>query len=269
MELTDRHVVITGGGSGIGRALARRVAAESPRAIVVADIDLPSAQAVAEEVGGLAVRTDVGREQEIVELARQASEFGGPIDLFCSNAGVPGPPGGPEAADSEWQRTWEINVMAHIWAARELIPEMVERGEGYLLSTASAAGVLSQVSAIAYSATKHAAVAVAEWISINYADSGITVSCLCPQGVRTPMLEEATGDDTAGAAALRAAGVIEPSEVADAVVETIREERFFVLPHPEVADFMALKGGNPERWLAGMRKIVRNNGGPTTYRPAD
>jgi NAD(P)-dependent dehydrogenase (short-subunit alcohol dehydrogenase family) len=269
VELADRHIVVTGAASGIGRAMVERFAEERPKAIVCADLHSDALHAAAESVDGLAVPTDVSRPDQIHDLVAAAREANGPIDLFVSNAGIAGPLGGPEAPDEEIQRTWEINVMAHIWAARELIPEMVERGEGYLLSTASAAGVLSQVSAIAYSATKHAAVAVAEWISINYADSGITVSCLCPQGVRTPMLEEATGDDTAGAAALRAAGVIEPSEVADAVVETIREERFFVLPHPEVADFMALKGGNPERWLAGMRKIVRNNGGPTTYRPTD
>jgi NAD(P)-dependent dehydrogenase (short-subunit alcohol dehydrogenase family) len=267
VELADRHIVVTGAARGIGRALVERFAEEGPKAIVCADLDSDALQATAESVGGRAIPTDVSRPDQIRDLVSRAREANGPIDLFVSNAGIAGPLGGPEAPDDEFQRTWEINVMAHVWAARELIPEMVERGEGYLLSTASAAGVLSQVSALAYSATKHAAVAVAEWISINYADSGIKVSCLCPQGVRTPMLEQATGDDTAGAAALRAAGVIEPSEVAEAVVDAIREERFFVLPHPEVADFMALKGGNPERWLAGMRKIVRNNGGPTTYRP--
>lgn len=267
MDLADRHIVVTGSTRGIGRALVERFAEESPRAIVCADLDSEALHAVAASVGGLAVPCDVSRPEQIRELIARAREANGPIDLFFSNAGIAGPLGGPEAPDDEWQTIWEVNVMAHVWAARELIPEMMERGEGYIASTSSAAGVLSQVSAVAYSATKHAAVAVAEWISINYGDSGIRVSCLCPQGVRTAMLEEATGDDTAGAAALRAAGVIEPGDVADVVVDGIREERFYLLPHPEVADFMALKGGNPERWLAGMRKIVRNNGGPTTYRP--
>jgi NAD(P)-dependent dehydrogenase (short-subunit alcohol dehydrogenase family) len=268
MDLADRHIVVTGAARGIGRALVERFAEERPRAIVCADLASEALDGTAASVDGLAVPCDVSRPDEISALVARAREANGPIDLFFSNAGIAGPLGGPEAPDDEWQSIWEVNVMAHVWAARELIPEMVERGEGYLVSTSSAAGVLSQVSAIAYSATKHAAVAVAEWISINYGDLGIRVSCLCPQGVRTPMLEQAVGDDTAGAAALRAAGVIEPGEVADAAVDAIREERFFILPHPEVADFMALKGGNPERWLAGMRKIVRNNGGPTTYRPA-
>jgi NAD(P)-dependent dehydrogenase (short-subunit alcohol dehydrogenase family) len=268
VELADRHVVVTGAASGIGRACVERFAEERPRAIVCADLESDALDAVAASVGGLAVPCDVSQPDQIHALVARAQEANGAIDLFFSNAGIAGPLGGPEAPDDEWQRIWEINTMAHVWAARELIPVMVERGEGYLVSTASAAGVLSQVSAIAYSATKHAAVAIAEWISINYADSGIRVSCLCPQGVRTPMLEEATGDDNAGAAALRVAGVIEPGDAADAVVDAIREERFYILPHPEVADFMALRGGNPERWLAGMRKIVRKNGGPTTYRPA-
>jgi len=256
MELADRNVVITGAGSGIGRALARRVAAESPRAIVVADIDLPSAEAVAGELGGLAVRTDVSREQEIVELVRQAREFGGPIDLFCSNAGVPGPPGGPEASDEEWQRTWEVNVMAHIWAARVLLPEMVQRTEGYLLSTASAAGLLTQVGALAYSVTKHAAVAVAEWLAITYAGGGVKVSCLCPLGVRTPMLEQAL-EDSLGATALLQDELLEPEEVAEAVIAGVREERFLILPHETLAKYVALKGTDHERWLTGMQRLVR------------
>jgi NAD(P)-dependent dehydrogenase (short-subunit alcohol dehydrogenase family) len=256
MELADRHVVITGAGSGIGRALALRVAADRPRALVLADIDLASVQAVAQEVGGLAVRTDVGREQDIRVLVEQAREFGGPIDLFCSNAGVGGPGGGPEAPDEELERTYKVNVMAHIWAARAVLPEMVERGEGYLMSTASAAGLLTQVSALAYSYTKHAAVAVAEWLAITYADAGIKVSCLCPLGVRTPMLEMAL-DDKVGAAALLADDVLEPADVAEAVVAAIGEERFLILPHEIVRKYVALKGADPERWLTGMRRLVR------------
>jgi NAD(P)-dependent dehydrogenase (short-subunit alcohol dehydrogenase family) len=150
MELTDRNIVITGAGSGIGRALAQRFAAEQPRGLVVADVNLSAVEAVAEEVGGLAVQADVSHEADIRSLVDRAREFAGPIDLFCSNAGIGGPGGGPEASDEELQRTWEINVMAHIWAARAVLPEMVERGEGYLLSTASAAGLLTQVSALAY-----------------------------------------------------------------------------------------------------------------------
>ncbi len=256
MDLADRHVVVTGAGSGIGRGLARRFAAEGARAVVVADLNQAAAEAVADEIGGLAVRTDVSQEEQIRSLVDRAKEANGPIDLFFSNAGVPGPGGGPEAPNDEWQQTWEINVMAHVWAARALLPEMVARGDGYLCSTASAAGLLTQVSALAYSATKHAAVAVAEWISISYGDAGIKVSCLCPQGVRTPMLDLAL-EDPVGAAPLLAEGLLEPEEVAEAVVAGIREERFLILPHPVVADYMAIKATQNERWLRGMRRLIR------------
>jgi NAD(P)-dependent dehydrogenase (short-subunit alcohol dehydrogenase family) len=255
VELADKHVVITGAGSGIGRACAVRFAAEGAR-VVVADLNPESAEATAAEIGGLAVSVDVSREAEIVALIDRAREAGGPIDLFFSNAGVPGPGGGPEAPDDELQRTWEVNVMAHVWAARALLPAMVQRGEGYLLSTASAAGLLTQVSAMAYSITKHAAVALAEWLAITYGDAGIKVSCLCPQAVRTPMLDTAL-DDPIGAAPLMAGGLIEPEDVAAAVVEGLREESFLILPHAVVAQHLALKGSQPERWLRGMRRVVR------------
>jgi NAD(P)-dependent dehydrogenase (short-subunit alcohol dehydrogenase family) len=256
MELADRNVIITGAGSGIGRALAERFAGEQPRALVLADLDLASVEAVAKAVGGVAVKADVGREEEIRALVDRARELGGPVDLFCSNAGVPGPGGGPDASDAEWERAWRINVMAHVWAARAVLPEMLERGDGYLLSTASAAGVLTQVGALVYSVTKHAAVAVAEWLAITYADAGIKVSCLCPLGVRTPMLEGAL-EDTVGGAALMQDELLEPYDVAEAVVAGIRDQRFLIFPHPQVAKYMAFKGGDNERWLAGMRRMVR------------
>ncbi len=257
MELADRHVVITGAGSGIGAAIARRFAAEGARAVVVADVNAENAEKIATEIGGLAVPTDVSKEPEIQALVREAKDANGPIDLFFSNAGVPGPGGGPEAPDDEWQHTWEVNSMAHVWAARAVLPDMVERGEGYLVSTASAAGLLTQVSALAYSATKHAAVSIAEWLAINYADKGIKVSCLCPQGVRTPMLELAVEQDPVGSQPLLAEGLAEPDEVAEVVVQGIRDERFLILPHENVARYLALKGAQPERWLSGMRKLVR------------
>jgi NAD(P)-dependent dehydrogenase (short-subunit alcohol dehydrogenase family) len=236
--------------------VAERFAAERPRALVLADIDLPSVEAVAKEVGGVAVKADVSREQDILALVAEAREVAGPIDVFFSNAGIGGPPGGPEAPDEEWQRAWQINTMAHIWAARAVLPEMLERGDGYLLSTASAAGVLTQVSALVYSVTKHAAVSVAEWLSIMYGDAGIKVSCVCPLGVRTPMLEEALGESV-GAAALMSDELLEPADVAEAVVAGVRDERFLIYPHPQVAKYVAFKGADNERWLAGMRRMVR------------
>lgn len=251
-------MVVTGGGGGIGSALARRLAEEGTRAVVVADRDMAKAQEVAEEFGGLAVEFDAGRESGVRSLIEQAVEANGQIDIFISNAGVPGGGGGPiETPDETWDEAWRVNVMAHVWAARALLPPMLERGEGYLINTASAAGLLTQVSSVGYSVTKHAAVALAEWLAIEYGDAGISISCICPQGVRTPMLEMAM-DEPAGAAALRAGGVIEPEEVADAVVAGIDEERLLILPHEEVARFMALKGSDPPRWIAGMRKLVRN-----------
>jgi NAD(P)-dependent dehydrogenase (short-subunit alcohol dehydrogenase family) len=255
VDLAGKHVVVTGAASGIGRACAMRFAAAGAR-VVVADLDGERADAVAGEVGGLAVRTDVSRQAEIEALVTIAQDRGGPIDLFFSNAGVAGPPGGPEADDAALQMSWQVNVMAHIWAARALLPAMIERGDGYLLSTASAAGLLTQLSALAYSATKHAAVAVAEWLSITYADAGIKVSCLCPQGVRTPMLDLAL-EDPIGAAPLLAGGLLEPDEVADAVVAGVADERFLILPHGEVAKHIAFKGAQPERWLEGMRGLLR------------
>ena len=255
MELTGRHVVVTGAGSGIGRACATRFAAEGAR-VVVSDLDAARAEAVAGEIGAVAVAADVATEAAIIALIAEAEKHNGPIDLFFSNAGVPGPAGGPEAPDAELNLTWQVNVMAHVWAARALIPGWVERGEGYLLSTASAAGLLTQVSALGYSMTKHAAVAVAEWLAITYRDAGIRVSCLCPQAVRTPMLDVAL-EDPVGAAPLLAGGLLEPDQVAEVVVAGIADERFLILPHEDVAQHLALKGAQPERWLNGMRRLVR------------
>ncbi|HEX4008697.1 MAG TPA: SDR family oxidoreductase [Solirubrobacteraceae bacterium] len=255
MELAGKHVVVTGAASGIGRACAARFVAEGAR-VVASDRDAERLGAVAAEIGATAVPADVSREQEIRDLIAEAQRGGGPIDLFFSNAGVPGPGGGPEAPDDELQLTWEVNVMAHVWAARALLPDWVARGDGYLLSTASAAGLLTQVSAMAYSITKHAAVALAEWLSITYGDDGIKVSCLCPQGVRTPMLDVAL-EDPVGAAPLLAGGLLEPEDVAAVVVAGIRDEAFLILPHEVVAQHLALKGAQPERWLNGMRRLVR------------
>ena len=199
---------------------------------------------------------DAGREESVRELIATATEANGPIDVFVSNAGIGGMGGGPEVPDDCWDEAWRINVMAHVWASRALLPQMLERGEGYLINTASAAGLLTQVSSLVYSVTKHAAVSLAEWLAIEYADQGVRVSCICPQGVRTPMLEQGM-QEAAAAAALSAGGLLEPEDVADAVVAGIREERFLILPHENVAQFMARKGADPERWIKGMRRLVR------------
>ncbi len=257
MELAGKHVVVTGGAGGIGRALVRRFAQEGTSALVVADLDLEGATAVADEVGALAVELDAGREESVKALIAAATDAYGPIDVFVSNAGVPGGTGGgPEAEDEYWDEAWRVNVMAHVWASRALLPEMLARGDGYLINTASAAGLLTQVSSLVYSVTKHAAVALAEWMSIEYADQGVRISCICPQGVRTPMLDLAM-EDPAGAAALSSGGFIEPEDVADAVVAGIGDERFLILPHENVAGFLAFKGADPERWMRGMRRLVR------------
>jgi NAD(P)-dependent dehydrogenase (short-subunit alcohol dehydrogenase family) len=261
VDLVNRHVVVTGAAGGIGRALVRRFAAEGARAVVAADRDLEGARAIAAEVGGLAVQLDAGREESVCALIEQASAAHGPIDIFLSNAGVPGAMGGPEADDETWDEAWRVNVMAHVWASRALLGEMLARGEGYLINTASAAGLLTQVSSLVYSVTKHAAVALAEWLAIEYGDAGVRVSCICPQGVRTPMLDLAM-TEPASAAALTAGGLIEPEDVADAVIAGIAAERLLILPHENVAGFMALKGSDPERWLRGMRRIVRDARAP-------
>ena len=252
MELEGRHVVVTGAGRGIGRALALRFADEGARAVVVSDMDEANVRQVAREVGGQAITADVSREQDIRKLITRAEGINGPIDLFFSNAGITGPSGGPEILDGDWDLLWRVNTMSHVWAARALLPGMLERGDGYLCSTASAAGLLAQLGAIGYTVTKHAAVAVAEWLSMTYGDRGIKVSCLCPQYVRTPMVTEG---ELPVEKLEQVATILEPEQVADAVVEAIREERLLVLPHPEVGTYMSHRGDDHERWLRGMRRL--------------
>jgi NAD(P)-dependent dehydrogenase (short-subunit alcohol dehydrogenase family) len=251
MNLKDKVAVVTGGAQGIGRALAVRFAAEGARAVVVADLDIEKASQVAAEISGNAIKTNVGDESDIKNLVEQTIERYGQIDLFCSNAGIAGVYGGPEVANHDWQQIWDVNVMAHILAARYVVPHMLERGEGYLLNTASAAGLLTQVNAAPYSVTKHAAVAFAEWLSIAYGDKGIKVSCLCPQGVRTRML---LGEDGKGENFL-VAGSLSPEEVAEIVVKGLADERFLILPHPEVAEYFKRKADDYDRWLRGMRRL--------------
>ncbi len=251
MHVRDKVIVVTGGASGIGRALCRRFAAEGARGVVVADMNGDGASKVATEMGGLAVTTDVSLESDIVRLVERATAAYGPIDLFCSNAGIGGAPGGPEAPNDAWQRIWEINVMAHVYAARAVLPAMLTRGDGYLLQTASAAGLLTQVGAAPYSVTKHAAVAFAEWLAITYRERGIRVSCLCPMGVHTNMLDTTEG----GVQDMLRSEALTPEAVAEAVVAGLAAERFLILPHYQVAEFMQRKVSDYDRWLRGMRRL--------------
>ena len=253
MKLADKVIVVTGGAAGIGRAMVRRFAADKPRALVVADRDAAAAEAVAREVGGLAVHCDVSREADLVALVARATADHGAIDLFCSNAGI-SVAGGVEVPDAEWRRIFDVNVMSHVWAARALVPAMLARGSGYLLTTASAAGLLSMVGAAPYAVTKHAAVALAEWLAITYAERGLRVSCLCPLFVNTELLSGALKE--AGGGSLTLSGnVIEPEQVAEAVVAGLDAEQFLILPHPEVATYFQRKASDYDRWLAGMRRL--------------
>jgi NAD(P)-dependent dehydrogenase (short-subunit alcohol dehydrogenase family) len=249
--------VVTGGGSGIGAALVRELGARGAAGVVVADLDAAAAAAVAAEVGGVAVPTDVGREVELVALIDRAEAELGGVDLFCSNAGIAGPYGGPEVGDRLWQRTWEINVMAHIWAARRLLPAMLARGSGHLSSTASAAGLLANPGLMPYSVTKHAALAVAEWLAITYGGpgSGVEFSCFCPQGVATPMLETWREEDPSARLASASGETISPADAAAALADGIEAGRFLVLSHPEVGTYAQRKAADPERWLAGMQRF--------------
>lgn len=250
MQLKDKVAVVTGGAHGIGRALCLRFASEGARGVVIADIDADAAADVAKEIGGLAVRVDVSNESDIIRLVVEATNAFGDIDLFCSNAGIGGMPGGIEVSNEDWERIFGINVLHHIYAARAVIPSMLERGEGYLLQTVSAAGLLTQIGSAPYSVTKHAALAFAEWLSITYGDRGIRVSALCPQGVLTRMLQS-EGE----AARFLRDSARTPDQVADAVIAGLAEERFLILPHPEVAEYVRRKADDYDRWLRGMRRL--------------
>ncbi|MFN0177405.1 MAG: SDR family oxidoreductase [Gemmatimonadales bacterium] len=251
MNVAGRVLVVTGGASGIGRALCQRFAEAGAR-VVVADIDLAGAEAVAATVGGVAFRTDVGREADLLALVAHVEQRVGPIDLFCSNAGI-AIPGGPETPDAEWRRIIDINLMAHVWAARVLVPDMIRRGQGYLINVASAAGLITQLGSAPYAVTKHAAVAFAEWLAVSYGDRGIRVSCVCPLGVNTAMLE--TSDERIRS--LLSPGAIEPAAVAEAVLRGVEREEFLILPHPEVREFLRRKVDDPDRWIRGMQRLQR------------
>ena len=256
MEINGALVVVTGGGRGIGEALVRRFVEEGARLVVVADVDGEAARAVARDVGGIAVEADLstpGGNRAMVE----AAEAHGPIDLLVCNAGIAVNGGVLDTDDDAWQRSWDINLMAHVWAVRAALPAMLERGRGHVLTTASAAGLLANIGAVSYSVTKHAAVALAEWLAITHGDDGIGVSCLCPQGVNTQMVfpDDEPAEGAVALEAVRSMPVLEPSAVADAVVRGLEQDRFLILPHEEVQDYVEARATDREGWLAGMRRF--------------
>ena len=253
MDLNGRNVVVTGGAKGIGYALAEAFLGAGAAAVTIADLDGDEVDVAVDRLGAGATgaTVDVSDTGQLTGLVGAAEDRSGPIDLFVSNAGV-GTTAGLEADDALWDRTWQVNVMAHVHAAQAVIPSMVARGEGYLLSTASAAGLLTQLGDLPYSVTKHAAVAVAEWLAITYGDHGIKVSCLCPQYVRTDMVAAAVGTPVEQ---LSAAGLIEPADVADSVLAGLATEQFLILPHPEIAEFYRRRATDTDRWLSGMRRL--------------
>jgi NAD(P)-dependent dehydrogenase (short-subunit alcohol dehydrogenase family) len=250
LEISNRVVVVTGAARGIGRAIARRFASGGAASVIAADLDLEGAQATAAAIGGAAVKCDVADEADVAALAKKVLSAHGRIDIFCSNAGI-AVGGGPEAANSDWQRIWEVNVMSHVFVARHVLPGMLERKEGYIVGTVSAAGLLNHVFAAPYGVTKAAALSFFEWLAIANGDLGIRVSCLCPQGVRTDMLAA----ETRLGLEFLTATALEPAEVAEALVQGIRDESFLILPHPDVAEYFKRKATDYDRWLRGMRRL--------------
>jgi NAD(P)-dependent dehydrogenase (short-subunit alcohol dehydrogenase family) len=250
MKIAGKVAVVTGAASGIGKALALRFAMEGARGVVCADLNESDARAVAAEVGGIGVRCDVAQEGDMNALVVAALEKYGAVDIFCSNAGIIGRHG-LDASLKEWRRTMDVNFMAHVLAARAVVPVMLKQGGGHIVATASAAGLLMQVDSATYTVSKHAAVAFAEWLSVAYAERGIKVSCLCPQGVRTPMLLGPSGNRKS----FLSEGSVSAEDVASRVMEAIESGRFLILPHPEVAEYERRKAADRDRWLAGMRRL--------------
>jgi len=262
MELSGKVVVVTGAANGIGRAMALRFAVEGARGVVVADLDGGGAATVAARINAqragsaLTVVCDVAVETEVADLVTRAEEAFGPVDLFCANAGVAIGTDPLSTPDAVWDLAFAVNVRAHIYAARRLLPGWLARGEGYFLATASAAGLLTQIGSAPYAVTKHAAVAFAEWLAVTYGDRGVGVSVLCPMGVNTNLLNAGLSVGETGAVVVKEAGaILEPEQVAEAVVQGLGDERFLILPHPDVLTFFQHKGSDYDRWLAGMRRL--------------
>jgi NAD(P)-dependent dehydrogenase (short-subunit alcohol dehydrogenase family) len=256
MQLAGKTVIVTGGGSGIGRALCDAFRQAGAKTIVVADVDLQAAERVAAAAGGVAVRCDVANEADVRSLIETTESQFGPVDLYCSNAGValgfaPDADNAAAVPDELWQRAWSINVMGHVYAARHLIPRMKARGGGYFLVTVSAAGLLTQIGSAIYSTTKHAAVGFAENIAIAHRDDGIRVSILCPQAVDTPLLRQLPpGPQSVD-------GILSPAQVAQAAIKGIEQETFLILPHAEVQEYMRRKTQDRDRWIDGMARLQR------------
>ncbi|MDB9916744.1 SDR family oxidoreductase [Pseudomonadales bacterium] len=252
MEMQDKVVVITGGSGGIGKAMARAFLAEGATSIVLVDLNETAVKAAAAEIGCIGEVCDVTNEAQIIDLVDRTLASQGRIDVFCSNAGAGGSGVLTDAPNDVWQAQWDLHVMSHIYAARAVLPSMIERGDGYLLNTASAAGLLAAMGSGPYTVTKAAAVKFAEFLAITHGDDGIRVSVLCPQGVNTAMAPRSLGDGQTD-------GIIEPEQLAQTVLQTLREERFYVLPHPEVEDYVRRKGDDIDRWLGGMRRLRRKS----------
>ena len=248
MDIKDKRVVVTGAASGIGKALANAFCDAGVKSVVSVDMNLEGAEETAKETGGIAVQANVGKEEDIIKVIEKANDLSGGIDIFCSNAGIGGVHGFLEVQTEDWQNIWEVNVMSNIYAARNVLPQMLDRGEGYIMSTASAAGLLTQIGSAGYTVTKAAAGSFAEWIKITYGSKGIGVSCLCPQAVRTAMT--AGGPGVAGVD-----GMIEPEVAAEDVLDAITKDRFLVTPHPEVLEYINRKGADRDRWISGMQRL--------------
>lgn len=247
MQVAGKVIAITGGGNGIGRALARRFAKEGAKHIAVADLDEAGAATVAKEIGGFSARVDVGNEAQVVQFIDSVEQRFGPIDLFCSNAGI-ARGRGLETSNEVWRQVLDVNVMAHVYAARALVPRMTKRGGGYFLNTCSAAGLLAQIGNVTYSVSKHAAVAFGEWLAITHGHEGIKVSLLCPQAVRTDMLGGDGGAESVD-------GVITPEQVADSVIEGLAAEKILILPHPVVEQYVNRRAQDRGRWISGMQRL--------------
>ena len=250
MDVKNKRVVVTGAASGIGKALCEAFYKAEAQSVIAVDVNLDGAQETADSVNGIAIQANVGNEKDIITLIKKADEHVDGTDIFCSNAGIGGVPGFFEVEASDWQNIWDVNVQSHIFAAKHVLPQMIERGEGYLVNTSSAAGLLTQLGAAGYSVTKAAAVSFAEWVKITYGEKGIGVSCLCPQAVRTAMT--AQGPGVAGVD-----GMMEPDVVAQEVLKCIEQEKFLVLPHTEVAEYVSRKGNDRDRWISGMQRLQK------------